>query len=286
MGHRVLGFIRANPSTTVAILLLAALLLILTLGAFLPGYDPYRQNLLSRNALIASTGRRGDYHLLGTDNLGRDLFSRLVAGGRVSVTISLIATALSSAIGCMLGVCAGYFRGVTDSLITGLSDLQLAVPRLLFVIAIVAVFPPTVTNLTLLLALTSWPIFGRVFRASTLSLREREFITVSQMLGGSSFWTLRKHILPHVLPDLLILSSIELGSMVMLEAALSYLGLGVQAPMASWGLMINQGQNFAATNPKLVLLPGIAIFVLVAGVNFITQAFTAERDLGPVRAGS
>lgn len=263
-------------SVVVAASMLALVLVVVLLGPLLPGYDPLRQNLLDRNLDMLSFGRSGVFYPLGTDMLGRDLLSRLVQGGQLSVTIAIAATILAALLGTALGIAAGYFGGVIDAVINGVCDLLLAVPRILFFIALFAVISPSVLNLILVLSLTSWAIFARVVRAMTLSLREREFVQVAHTLGAPAWWTLRRHIVPHVATKVVILASIELGNMIMLEAALSYLGLGVQPPNASWGLMINQAQAHIGTNPKLVILPGIAIFLLVAGTSFISQAFTGE----------
>ena len=265
--------------------MLAFVVVVVLLGPLLPGYDPLRQNLLDRNLGIMAVGRSGTFYLLGTDMLGRDLLGRLIQGGQISVTIALAATLLAAALGTALGIIAGYFGGVVDSVINGLCDLLLAVPRILFFIALFAIITPSVLNLVLILALTSWAIFARVIRAMTLSLREREFVQVAHTFGAPASWTLRRHILPHVLGKVVILGSLELGNMIMLEAALSYLGLGVQPPNASWGLMINQAQSHISTNPKLVILPGLAIFLLVAGTNFISQAFTGESRGSNAGAG-
>jgi peptide/nickel transport system permease protein len=270
------SFAWPSVSVVVAASMLGFVLVLVLVGPWLPGFDPLRQNLLDRNLGFMAVGRSGIFYPLGTDMLGRDLFSRLVQGGQSSVTIALAATLLAAMLGTALGIAAGYFGGIVDSVINGVCDLLLAVPRILFFIALFAVITPSVTNLILILALTSWAIFARVVRAMTLSLREREFVQVAHTLGAPASWTLRRHILPHVLTKVVILGSIELGNMIMLEAALSYLGLGVQPPDASWGLMINQAQAHIGTNPKLVILPGVAIFLLVAGTNFISQAFTGE----------
>lgn len=273
-------------SILVAAVMLALVALLVLAGPLLPGYNPLGQNLLDRNLGMMAVGRSGSFYPLGTDMLGRDLLSRLIHGGQISVTIALVATLLAAALGCVLGIAAGYFGGVVDSVINGVCDLLLAVPRILFFIALFAVITPSVLNLILILALTSWAVFARVIRAMTMSLREREFVLVAHTFGAPSFWTLRKHIFPHVFGKLVILGSLELGNMVMLEAALSYLGLGVQPPSASWGLMINQAQSYIGTNPKLVILPGLAIFLLVAGTNFISQAFTQEGRGANAGAGA
>jgi peptide/nickel transport system permease protein len=190
-------------------------------------------------------------------------------------------------VGVLLGLVAGYFRGPVENLVMGIADLQLAVPRVLVVIAVTAVTGPDLVTLTILLGLTRWVSYGRVARAMTLSLREREFVQSALTQGASARWNLRYHILPNVMPQMLILASYELGQIIVIEAALSYLGLGVQPPMPSWGMMISEGQQFLEIEPYLALLPGLAIFMLVAGAQFLSQRFTPEgaedADLAALR---
>jgi peptide/nickel transport system permease protein len=183
---------------------------------------------------------------------------------------------ISMFLGVMLGLIAGYFRGWTESLIMGLADLQLSIPRVLLLIAVTAIVGSTVFNLTLLLGLTSWVAYGRVARAMSLTLREREFVLSAITQGASPTWNIRKHLLPNVLPQMLIVGTYELGAIITLEASLSYLGLGVQPPLPSWGLMISEGQSYLELNPWLSVLPGTALFMLIAGVQFLSQAFTSE----------
>lgn len=267
----------STPSMTVAAVLFVVMIVLVLLGPLLPFYDPTTQNLSLRNSGFWTTGPES-FHLLGADALGRDLFSRLILGGRMSLLIAGGAVLISVLIGSVLGVAAGYFGGAVDSAIMGLGDLQLAIPRILLVIAVVAVVGPSVPNLVLLLGITSWVLYGRVVRALTLTLREREFTLASIVMGGSAFWIIRRHIVPHTVGQLIIMGSFDLGNMVMLEAALSYLGLGVQPPTASWGLMINEAEAYITTNPWLVVLPGVAIFMLVASTNVLTQALTDESN--------
>ena len=158
----------------------------------------------------------------------------------------------------------------------GLADLQLSIPRVLLLIAVTALFGSTVVKLALLLGLTSWVAYGRVARALALSLREREFVLSAITQGATPAWNIRKHLLPNVLPQVVIVGSFDLGQIIMLEASLSYLGLGVQPPLPSWGLMISEGQSYLELNPWLAVIPGMALFMLVAGVQFLTQSITAE----------
>ena len=220
----------------------------------------------------------GQLSIFGTDKLGRDILSRMALAGRVSLFIGLSAVAVSMVIGVILGLVAGYFRGWTETIIMGFADLQLSVPRVLLLIAVTAILGSTVFNLTILLGLTSWVAYGRVARALSLSLREREFVLSAITQGATPAWNIRKHLLPNVLPQMVIVGSFELGQIIVLEASLSYLGLGIQPPLPSWGLMISEGQSYLEINPWLTVIPGLALFMLVAGVQFLTRSLTTEGE--------
>lgn len=266
---------RRSGSMVAAAALLIGVAALVLLVPLLPGYDPYEQDL-SRGLLTPGQHAGDTLFPFGTDTLGRDLLSRLALAGRVSILIGVTAVAISIVIGVVLGLVAGYFRGPVENVIMGLADLQLSIPRVLLLIAVMAVIGPSAVNLTLLLALTSWVAYGRVARAMTLSLREREFVLSAVTQGATATWNIRRHLLPNVLPQMLIVGSFELGQIIVLEASLSYLGLGVQPPLPSWGRMISEGQDYLRVNPWLAVLPGIAIFMLVGGVQFLSQRFTAE----------
>lgn len=267
---------KAPPiSMVVASGMLAVVVLLVAAVPFLPSFDPYAQDV-SRGLLTPMQSADGQFFPLGTDTLGRDLLSRLALAGRTSILIGLSAVVISLVIGVVMGLVAGYFRGPAENIIMGLADLQLSIPRVLLLIAVVAVIGPSVLNLTLLLAFTSWVAYGRVARAMALTLREREFVLSAVTQGASATWNLRKHLLPNVMQQMVIVGSFELGQIIVLEASLSYLGLGVQPPLPSWGRMISEGQDYLQVNPWLAVLPGLAIFMLVGGVQFVSQRFTAE----------
>ncbi len=257
------------------------LLLVIVLGSvvipLLPSGDPYTQELAARAKPPLYVGRSGQTHLLGTDSLGRDLLSRLALAGRISLLLAGSAVAVSTVIGTALGLTAGYVGGRVENAIMALADIQLSIPRILLVIGVVAVVGPSLTNLALTLGVTSWVGYARVVRAETLSLREREFVLAARGLGLSARRIMARHVLPNVVPSVLILASFEIGQMVVLEASLSFLGLGVQPPLPAWGSMINEGQAFLRSSPWMMIFPGLAIFMVVAGVNSLTQSFTSER---------
>jgi peptide/nickel transport system permease protein len=265
-------------TTWLAIAMLVAVFLLITIVPWLPGYAPYTQDLASSLLLPFDRLDNGQLSIFGTDKLGRDILSRMALAGRVSLFIGLSAVAVSMVVGIVLGLVAGYFRGWTETIIMGFADLQLSVPRVLLLIAVTAILGSTVFNLTILLGLTSWVAYGRVARALSLSLREREFVLSAITQGATPAWNIRKHLLPNVLPQMVIVGSFELGQIIVLEAALSYLGLGIQPPLPSWGLMISEGQSYLEINPWLSVIPGLALFMLVAGVQFLTQSLTTEGE--------
>lgn len=270
--------LRFTFSMMVALVLLASVFALVAIVPFLPGYDPFKQNLAA--GLLPPAGRsfNGALYLLGTDTLGRDMLSRLALAGRVSLFIGFAAVFTSMLIGVSLGLIAGFFRGWAENIIMGLADLQLSIPRVLLLIAVAAIVGPSVVNLALLLGVTSWVSYGRVARAMTLSLREREFVLAATTQGATATWNIRKHLLPNVLPQMLIVGSYELAQIIVMEASLSYLGLGVQPPLPSWGMMVSEGQSYLELDFWLATLPSIALFMLVAGVQFVSQAFTSEND--------
>jgi peptide/nickel transport system permease protein len=269
---------RFTFSMGIALLLLAGVVVLVAVVPFLPGYDPFKQNLA---AGLLPPGQRafdGTFYLFGTDALGRDMLSRLGLAGQVSLFIGLAAVLSSLIIGVALGLVAGFFGGWTENVIMGLADLQLSIPRVLLLISVAAIVTPDVINLALLLGITSWVSYGRVARAMTLSLREREFVLAATTHGATATWNIRKHLLPNVMPQMLIIGSYEFAQIIVMEASLSYLGLGVQPPLPSWGRMVSDGQTYLELDPWLATLPSIALFMLVAGGQFLSQAFTSEND--------
>lgn len=267
-----------SASAKIALVLLALVAVLIALVPLWPGYDPYAQNLAASLLPPGQRSFEGAFYLLGTDTLGRDMLSRLALGGQVSLFIGVSAVAVSMVLGVLLGLIAGFFRGWVESTIMGVADLQLSVPRVLLLIAVAAVMGTGVFKLAILLGLTSWVTYGRIARAMALSLREREFVLAAVTQGATATWNIRKHLLPNVLPQMLIVGSFELGQIIVLESALSYLGLGVQPPLASWGLMVSDGQTYLELDPWLSVLPSIALFLLVAGIQILSQSFTLEND--------
>jgi peptide/nickel transport system permease protein len=266
---------RVHVSTILGVSALLITLLVIVVVPLLPSYNVYGQNL--SQALMPPF--KSAHHILGTDELGRDTLSRLASAGLTSILIALPALAIAIALGVTLGLVAGYFGRATNAVIMGIADLQLSIPLLVLLILVVTVVKPSTTTLILLLGTVYWVGYGRVARVHALALANREFVLSARTFGASGFWILRKHLLPKLAPQLAIMASFDLGVIIMLEAGLSYLGLGVQPPTPSWGGMILEAQNYLQTDPWVTIFPAIAIFLLVGGAQILSRRFTGERDV-------
>ena len=208
-------------------------------------------------------------HLLGTDELGRDVFTRMLYGARVSLLVGIVPTLLSMAAGAVLGILAGYLGGWVDTVIMRLADIMLAFPSMLLAMVIMYTLGDGIINIFLALALVNWASVARIVRAETLKLRESEYIEASRCIGVGSLKIMWRHILPNCIPSLIVLFTLNVPSAILSESALSFLGLGIQKPMASWGLMVNTGRQFLYNDPMLSLAPSAAIMVIVLAFNFL-----------------
>lgn len=206
---------------------------------------------------------------LGTDQLGRDILSRVIVGTRVSLSIASLAVLISAVLGIAAGVAAGFFGGVTDSVIMRLVDVQLAFPLLLVIIALVALLGASIPILILLLGLSGWAQYARLVRAETLAVKEREYVAASRALGNSSLGTIFRHVLPNVSSTIIVIGTFELARVLLVESSISFLGLGVQPPTPSWGSMIADGRNYIYQGWWVSTIPGIAIVLAVMAFNFI-----------------
>ena len=262
--------------------ILAALALVLILLAavsapLLAPYDPDVQNLLGR---LKPPGFviRNTHYLLGSDELGRDTLSRLIYGARVSLLVAFASVLLSGIPGCVLGMLAAFYRGVTETVIMRLVDIVLSVPAILLAIITVATFGPGLRNVVLVLALTRWPRYARVAYGQTLVVANMSYLKLSRAMGAGWFRVLRHHVLPNIAGALIVVSTLEFGLMVLFEAGLSFLGLGVQPPTASWGAMLSVGRNYVAGAWWLSVMPGFALFLLVLSVNVLGDFLRDRLD--------
>jgi ABC-type dipeptide/oligopeptide/nickel transport system permease subunit len=252
--------------------MLALVAVLVVIIPFTPGYDPMGQNLM----IALEPPFTDAAHPLGTDPLGRDLLSRLSMAARVSVMISCAAVAISGVVGLCLGLLAGWRGGLFDRLMTAVGNIQLSIPIILLLIILVASFGANALLLVLLLGFTNWVGYGRVTRAQVLALKPREFVTSAIASGGSDFWILRRHLAPNVLPALLVLAAFDLGLVVTIESSLSFIGLGIQPPTASLGLMISEGQRYLQTDASLTVLPALVIFLLIGGIQIASQSLAVH----------
>ena len=226
-------------------------------------YDPYAQDLAS--ALQPPSLQ----HPMGTDTYGRDMLSRVISGARASIFSTCILVAVIAVLGTAVGVCCGYFGGAADAVMMRISDVCLAFPGLVFAMAIAAILGGGIQNAVIALAVVSWPKYSRIARGQTLALKEEPYIHAAILAGDSSGQIMLRHILPNMLGPVLVTAMLDIGTMMMELAGLSFLGLGAQIPMAEWGSMMSSGRSMIQTYPWVVLSPGIAIFISVAIFNLL-----------------
>lgn len=249
---------------------LIAITLFIFLGIFADVISPYPpdQQDLDNKLLPVSWAEGGTQeHLLGTDQLGRDMVSRLIYGSRVSILIALGGTALAGIIGFIAGSLAGYYGGIVDSVIGRLMDINLAFPFILLGIFVVAILGPGVDKIILIAGITGWVRFARVVRGEILSIKEMEYIEAIRSLGGKDLRIIVKHILPNLVSPLIVIATLDLAKVILMEASLSYLGMGVPPQVPTWGRMLAESNSYLQTDAHLVILPGITISLLVLGVN-------------------
>jgi peptide/nickel transport system permease protein len=259
-------------------LLGVAMLLILTVGAVgapvISKYDPYSVDLSAYR-----TGPSAQ-HLLGTDSAGRDIFSRLLFAGRVSLSVGLVAVSIYTAIGILIGAVAGFYGGWVDSTLMRLTDIVLSFPSLIIIITLVSVLGPSIYNVMLAIGLLGWPGIARLLRGELLSLRERDFVTAARASGVPNRRIIFRHLLPNALAPIIVAATLGIAGAILLEAALSFLGLGVQPPMPSWGNMLTDAQSLPVLEsmPWLWLPPGIMIAIAVLSINFIGDGLRDALD--------
>ena len=254
---------------------------LVTLSAiFAPLITPFAPNEQFKDGLTlqgAPIGPNGNY-LLGTDLLGRDLLSRLIYGARTSLIIGIIANGVAVLLGTTVGITAGYLKGRIGSILMRFTDLMMAFPALLLAITLAAIFSPSLLIVALVIAMVNWVQIARVIYTQAISISEREFVIASKGLGATNQRVLIKHILPHLLPTVLVYATLGIATTVLLEATLSFLGIGVRPPTPSWGNIIFENQTYFITAPWLVFIPGAAIILLALSFNLLGDALRDELD--------
>ncbi|HET7343778.1 MAG TPA: ABC transporter permease [Methylomirabilota bacterium] len=261
---------RNRLAVAAALVLLAAVTLAAT-APYLPLSDPDAVDTPNRLRPPLSPG-----HVLGTDEFGRDLLARLVWGARVSLTAGLASAVAAMVVGVALGVLGGFYTGWVEALVMRATDVLMAFPYILLAIAIVAGLGPGLRNAMIAIAIVGFPFYIRLVRGVVLSLREREFVEAARALGATDGVILGRHVLPHLVSPVMVAFSLDVGTKILATAGLSFLGLGTQPPTADWGSMLATGRQFVILRPHVVLLPGLAIFVIVLALNLVGDAL---RDL-------
>lgn len=250
-----------------AIVLLIPIVLCGLLGGFLTPHDPTAINPALALQPPSWLVGEGFTHLFGTDFLGRDVFSRVIVGARASLLVSFIGVGIAGIVGVVIGLCAGYFGGWLDTVLMRLVDIQMSMPAILLALLVSASLGAGLTSVTVVIAIVFWTNYARVVRAETLAVKQRDYVVMARVLGCPTPRLMLRHILPNVIDSALIVASLQLGAAVMLEASLSFLGLGVQPPSIAWGKMIAESRLYMVTAWWLPTFPGVALVMTVLGTN-------------------
>ncbi|MDO9052292.1 MAG: ABC transporter permease [Methylotenera sp.] len=272
-------FIKAlsNPLALAGFIIIVLVFLLSMLAPFIAPFDP---NDINVKAILVEPSMQ---HWMGTDGLGRDVLSRMLHGGRISLLVGLVAVGISTAIGIILGAIAGFYRGWIDTFIMRLVDVMLSIPSFFLILAVIAFLTPSIINIMIVIGLTSWMGVTRLVRAEFLSLNEREFVTASRTLGAKDTRLIFTHLLPNSLTPIIVSAVLGVAGAVLMESGLSFLGLGVQAPQASWGNILTDGKEYIQFAWWLSLFPGLAILITVLGYNLLGEGL---RDALDPRSGS
>jgi peptide/nickel transport system permease protein len=264
---------RASRIEIVGGAMVASMIVVAVFAPMLAPHDPTR-------AVAATYGDPGGPSLafpLGTDELGRDVLSRIIYGARISLTVGVAAMVMTMTIGVAIGLGAGFFGGAVDFILMRFTDVMLTLPALLLAMAFVAVLRPSLLTILLVIGLVSWTQIARVVRAETLSMSQRDFVLAARSLGASSMRLMARHVLPNILPTIVVMAALSTSSTLLLDAGLSFLGLGVPPPIPSWGRMIEEAQIYFRTAPWLAAFPGLAIFYAVLGFNLLGYGFLRRQ---------
>jgi len=267
-----------EPVTLCALVVLLLVMFAALAADIVAPHDPYAQSLMDRNLAPLTPAARGLPHVLGTDFLGRDQLSRLIYGARVSIAVGVLSVLFSGTVGVVLGLVAGYFGGRTDNLIMRIVDVQMALPSLLLALVILYTLGASFWNVILVLSVTRWMVYARVTRSLTLSLRESVFVDAVRAVGCSDARIMARHLFPNMLSPVLVLATVEVAGVILAEASLDFLGLGIQPPESSWGLMLSQGRQYITSAWWLVTFPGLAILLTTLALNLVATWLRTVTD--------
>ena len=272
--QKAMAFFKKNKQFTLFLILAIALILVAILAPVICPQDPYKSVLA--DALKAPSRE----HWFGTDKLGRDLFTRVIYGSRVSLTSSLILVCIIFALGSLLGILAGYFGGAVDAVIMRISDMMISFPGMVLAIAVAGILGASIKNAVIAIAIVSWTKYARMARSLVLKIRHMDYVYAAVVTGSKVRYILRKYMLPNILPTMVITAATDIGSMMLELAGLSFLGFGAQPPTPEWGLMLNEGRSYMQHAPWMMIFPGLAILVTVVIFNLLGDSL---RDVLDVR---
>jgi peptide/nickel transport system permease protein len=277
---RIVSAFLLSKTATLGALIFVLFLLIALLSPVLAPHDPALQDLNRRLAPPVGLGmeKASLEYPLGNDNLGRDILSRLLVGSRVSLVVGVSTILLASSVGSLIGAVSGFYRGLLDNVVMRIVDVWMAFPSLLLAIAFGAALGPGLFNLVLALSLTIWVVYCRVIRAEVLSIRERDYVLAAQAMGARDLRIILRHVLPNVLAPILVISTLQMGVVIISEASLNFLGVGVQSSMPTWGGMLSDGREFMRDAWWLATFPGVAISLVVLGVNLLGDGLRDALD--------
>jgi peptide/nickel transport system permease protein len=261
-----------GAAVVVAVMLAAAL------APLVSPFDPLEQDIGQRLKEPGWLDAQGRVHALGTDHLGRDILSRIVFGSRIALVVGLAAVVISGVLGMVIGLVAGYFGGRVDDILMRLADIQLAFPFILLAIAVIGVLGPSLRNIIIVIGVSSWVVYARVVRGEVLSIREREYVQAAIALGSQHGRVLWQHVLPNTFTPWLVVATLDMARVIVIESALSFLGLGVQPPTPTWGGMLADGRVYLSTAWWLATFPGLAILITVLGINLFGDGLRDTLD--------
>lgn len=263
---------KKNKIAIIGVAIIFSIAFIAIFAPYLGMNNPTEVNM--KNRLMSPNEK----HPMGTDQLGRDVLSRIVYGGRVSIAATTIATFMIMILGLTIGVIAGYFGGIIDQTIMRIVDILLAFPNLILTIAIAGILGPSLMNLIIAMSATGWVGYSRIVRGSVLSVKEKEFIEAARAMGCSNSYIITRHVIPNMISPVIVIATINMGHTILMITGLSFLGLGAQPPTPEWGAMLNDGKSYLTTAPHLMIFPGLMIMVVVLAFNFVGDALRDVLD--------
>lgn len=263
-------FIKKNKLFTAFSIMIVLIILVAVFASNIAHYSPYESNL--GNAFLPPSKD----HIFGTDKLGRDIFSRVIYGTRISLTSALILVISTFFIGTVLGVLAGYFNGIVDDIIMRISDMMISFPGMILAIAMAGIMGSSIKNAIIAIMIVSWTKYARLARSLVLKVKNEDYVYAAKVSGGKTIHILARHIVPNILPTLIVTASTDIGTMILELAGLSFLGFGAQSPTPEWGLMLNEGRAYMLDSPWLMIYPGLAICIVVVVFNLLSDSL---RDI-------